>query len=184
MPLYFCPVVSSIYLLLLSFFLACSQLSQTGCLPYFHTWRGLSANLGCRSETCCTQLAENTGHKKFPKILHLGTIIAQLCRAISSQLNHISTVGKKLVKQQYLPHMSSQSGELRPTSGWDRFVSLASLLQRRCSMEANQTLHDVWPFPGLVHYIYIFGALARCKIHFASNSCALLYYQRYCTALE
>jgi len=31
---------------------------------------------------------------------------------------------KKLVKQQYLLHMSSQYGELRPTSGWDRFVSL------------------------------------------------------------
>jgi len=31
---------------------------------------------------------------------------------------------KKLVKQQYLPHMSQQYGELRPTSGWDRFVSL------------------------------------------------------------
>jgi len=27
---------------------------------------------------------------------------------------------KKLVKQQYLLHMSSQYGELRPTSGWDR----------------------------------------------------------------
>ena len=31
---------------------------------------------------------------------------------------------KKLVKQQYLLHMSSQYGELRPSSGWDRFVSL------------------------------------------------------------
>ena len=31
---------------------------------------------------------------------------------------------KKLVKQQCLPHMSSQYGELRPTSGWDPFSSL------------------------------------------------------------
>jgi len=31
---------------------------------------------------------------------------------------------KKLVKQQYLLHMSSQYGELRPTNGWDRFTSL------------------------------------------------------------
>jgi len=30
---------------------------------------------------------------------------------------------KKLVKQQYFPHMSLQYGELRPTSGY-RFVSL------------------------------------------------------------
>jgi len=31
---------------------------------------------------------------------------------------------KKLVKQQYLLHKFSQYGELRPTSGWDSFVSL------------------------------------------------------------
>jgi len=31
---------------------------------------------------------------------------------------------KKFVKQQYLPHISLQHGKLRPTSGWDRFVSL------------------------------------------------------------
>ena len=30
-------------------------------------------------------------------------------------------------------------------------------LQRRRTPEANQTLHDVWPSPGLLHYIYIFG---------------------------
>ena len=45
------------------FFLAYSQPSQIGCLPYFHTWCGLSANLGCRSETCCMRFAENTGRK-------------------------------------------------------------------------------------------------------------------------
>ena len=31
---------------------------------------------------------------------------------------------KNLVKQQYLLYMSPQYGELRPTSGWDSFVSL------------------------------------------------------------
>jgi len=46
--------------------------------------------------------AENTGCKNSPKIRHMRTI-AQLCRAISSQLTHVSTVGRKLVKQQYLP---------------------------------------------------------------------------------
>jgi len=51
-----------------SFFLAYSERSQIGCLSYFHTWCGLSANLECRSEMCCTRLAENTGHKKSPKI--------------------------------------------------------------------------------------------------------------------
>jgi len=47
------------FLLCSSFFLhlfclAWSQPSYIGCLPYFRTWCGVSANLGCRSETCCT----------------------------------------------------------------------------------------------------------------------------------
>jgi len=46
---------------------------------------------------------------------HLRTI-AQLCRAISLQLRHVSTIGKKLVMQQYVLYMSAQYGELRPTS--------------------------------------------------------------------
>jgi len=74
--------------------------------------------------------------------------------------------GKKLVKQQYLIRMSSQYDKLWPINSWDRFRSfghrsrfrvLPLLLQRCRSPEANQTLHDVWPSPGLVHYIYIFG---------------------------
>jgi len=46
------------------FFLAYSQRLQSGCLQYFHTWCGLSANLECRPEMCCTWLAEYTGCKK------------------------------------------------------------------------------------------------------------------------
>jgi len=80
------------------FFVAWCQRPHIGCLPYFDTWCGPSANLECRSETCCVRHAENAGPKKSPKIGHLGTI-AQLCRAISSQLRHASTIGKKLVKQ-------------------------------------------------------------------------------------
>jgi len=41
-------------------------------------------------------LAENTGRKKVAKNRHLGTI-AQLCRAISSQLRHVSAIGKKIL---------------------------------------------------------------------------------------
>ena len=85
-------------------------------ISYFYSWCGLSVNFRCRSETCCTRLTKSTGRKKSSKIRHLGTV-AQLCRAISSQLRQVSTIRKKLVRQQYLPHMSSQYGELRPTSG-------------------------------------------------------------------
>ena len=45
-----------------------SQPSQIVCLPYFHTWCGLSANVRCSSETCCTGLAEIQDAKKSPKI--------------------------------------------------------------------------------------------------------------------
>jgi len=56
------------------------------------------------------RLAENTGRKKVDKNRHLGTI-AQLW-AIFSQLRHISTMGKKVVKQQYVLQMSPQYGPL------------------------------------------------------------------------
>jgi len=75
-------------------------------------------------------------------------------------------------------------------ANFSRFCVLATLLQRRHSPEANQTRQNLWPSPGVVHYIYIFGAFApwrnfaTCKIHFASNSCVLIYWQRYCTALQ
>ena len=54
---------------------------------YFHAWCGLSANLECRSEMCCTQLAGNTGRKNDAKNRHLRTT-AQICRAVSSQPRH------------------------------------------------------------------------------------------------
>jgi len=56
------------------------------------------------------------------KIGHFDTI-AQLCQAISSQLRHVSTTEKN-VKQQYVPQMSLQYGELWPTSGWNLLASL------------------------------------------------------------
>ena len=63
------------------------------------------------------------------------------------------------------------------------FRVLASLLQRRRSTEANQTLHGVWPSPGLVYTTYIFTGpcpvteFSRCRIHFASSkSCALVFW--------
>jgi len=89
--------------------------------PYFHTWCGLSANLECRSETCCARLAGTTGRKKSRKSRHLGTI-PQIRRVISSQLRHVSTIRKILVK--HLLNMYPQYGELWPTSGLDHFVSL------------------------------------------------------------
>jgi len=75
--------------------------------------------------------------QKLIKNCHLGTI-AQLCWAISLQLK------KKLVKQQYLLHMSPQYGELWHTSGWDCFVSLGhpckfQRVSRLCSITARHS---------------------------------------------
>jgi len=42
------------------------------------------------SEMCSTRLAANTWRKKNR---HFGTI-AEICRAISSQIKHVSTIGK------------------------------------------------------------------------------------------
>jgi len=82
------------------------RLDGLGCLPYFHTWCGLSANLDCRSEMCCTWLA-----KKY--------------RAVSLQLRHISTIGKKLLNSNTsstCPHNMANFGPLTAEIGsgvWD-----------------------------------------------------------------
>ena len=67
---------------------------------------------------CCMRLAENTGCKISPKI----AIWAPSHNFV--RLRHVSTIGKKLVKQQYVIDMSAQYGELQPTKGWDLFGSL------------------------------------------------------------
>ena len=76
----------------------------------------------------CTRLAENTEHKKSPKTRHLGTI-AQLWRSISSQLRHVSTIGKSLLNSNITstcPHMLTIVN-FGPASGWDLLASLGHL---------------------------------------------------------
>jgi len=86
-----------------------------------------------------------------PKICYLDTI-AQLYRAVSSQLRHISTIGKKPVKQQCLPHMCSQYGQLGPLTAeidlvvwgtpanFDGFRVLAAVLHGTLVVGVSQTL--------------------------------------------
>jgi len=117
---------------------------------------------------CCMQLGGNTGRKNDAKNRHLRTI-PQLCRAISSsQLSHVSTIWKNFLSSNIsptCPYNMATFGPLAAEICWrvwgtlanfNRFRVLASLLQRRCSPEAKQTLHDVWTSPRLVHYVYIF----------------------------
>jgi len=85
------------HILVLSFFFFFfpAQRSEIGCLPYFHTWCGLSANLECRFEMCCTRLAENTGCKKSPSGYHCttlsGYIFATKARIDNRKINVLSS---------------------------------------------------------------------------------------------
>jgi len=114
------------------------------------------------------RLAGNTERKNDAKTRHLRTI-AQLYPAISLQQMRVLTIGKSLLNSSIsftclhnIANFGSLAAEiglvvLGTPANFNGFRVLASLLQRRRSPQANQTLHDVWPSPGLLHYIYIFG---------------------------
>jgi len=148
------------------------------------------------SEMCCTQLLENTGRKNDAKNRHLCTI-AQLCRDISSQLSHISTIRKNLLNCNIsftCPHNMVIFGPLAAETDWrvsgtpanfNRFRVLASLLQRRHSLNGSQPNFArclAVSCAGTIICTFL-GSLApwrniaTCKIHFASKSCVLLYWQ-------
>jgi len=161
-----------------------------------HTWCGLSVNLGCRSETCC-EPAGSAGPKKSPKSGDLGTI-AKLCRAISPQIRHVLTVGKKTVKQQCLPHTASQYGEHQPTSRWDLLASLGhpckfQRVSRLGSVTAATSLTGgqpnfarclavvTWAGRLLIHFRRLLpgnGILPCAKFTLRPPSLALSYWQR------
>ena len=92
-PLYFCPVISSLFFFFFPPLISAVADWMSAILPQI-VWH--QCNFRCRSETCCTQLSGNAGCKKVAKNRHLGTI-AQFCWAISMQLRHILTFGKNLL---------------------------------------------------------------------------------------
>jgi len=93
--------------------------------------------------------------------------MAQLCRDIYSQPRHILTIRKRLLNSNISPipaHNMVNFGQLTAEICWrvwgtpanmNGFRVLAALLHRRRLTEVNQTLHDIWPSPVLIHYIYI-----------------------------
>ena len=107
---------------------------------------------------------------------------------------------KKLVKQQYVLHMSPQYGELRPTSGWDRLTNLGhpckfqlvshlgSVTARHLLVGVSQTLrrwtegatyirqgdHRVGHWPTfLVSCIFVSEALSSSVASFSDNDLSL-----------
>ena len=153
------------FYLLLSFFffVAYSQPSQTGCLPYFHTWCGLSANLGSRSETCCARLAGNTGRKKIaknsPSAHHRTTLSGYIFSTEKNLLNsNISPTGPH-----NMVHFGPTAAEIVRLFGAPQQIStgFASWF-RYCSDVAERKLLCT-TFGRLLHWctIYTFsGALA------------------------
>ena len=143
-------ILSSSFFFFFSFFPCLISAVGDWCLPYFGTWCGLSANLECRSEMR-SRLAANTGRKKVAKNRHLATI-AQLCRAISSQLRHVSTIGKNLLSSNtsstchdnmvnFGPLTAEICWRVWGTPGnFNGFRILAALLHGTLAVGASQTL--------------------------------------------
>ena len=100
---------------------------------------------------CCVRLAGNAGPKNSPKIRHVGTI-AQLCLAISSQIRHVSTIGRKLLNNNNFPtcpYNMVNFGPLAAEICWrvwgtptnfNGFRVLAALLQGTLVVGVSQTL--------------------------------------------
>ena len=92
--------------------------------------------------------------------------------------------------------MFLQYGELGPLAAeiglpvwgtpanFNGFWVLALWLHWRRSTEVNQTLHNVLSVSWVGTLCIPERNFTRCKIHFMSKSCTLLYWQHYCTVLE
>jgi len=68
---------------------------------------------------CVARLAQNTACKNSTSAYHHTNL-----PGYTSQLRHLSTIGKDVKQQQYLLHKAWQFVELRSTNGWDRLASL------------------------------------------------------------
>jgi len=116
---------------------------------------------------CCTRLADIQDAKNRQKIRHGAPSHNLSC--IFATKACVNNRKKTPIKQQYLLHMFPQYGELRSTNGWDWFTSLGhpnkfqrvsrlAFVTAATSLTVGQpNFHDVWPSPGLVLCICIFG---------------------------
>jgi len=110
-----------------------------------HIWCGPSANLECRSETCCARLAVNTGRKNDAKI----AIWAPSHNFVALYLR---TVGKNLLSSNIsstCPHNMVNFGPLATeifllvwgtTANFNGFRVLAALLHGTLVVGVSQTL--------------------------------------------
>jgi len=136
-------------------------------LDVYHTFThdvgGLNANLECRSEMCC-RTAQKKLRKKSPSAHHCTTLSGYIFASKAYIDNRKKLLNSNISSTSF--HNMVNFGPLSAEIGlpvwgtpanFNGFRFMASLLQRRRSVEVNQTFRDVWPSPGLVHYIYMFG---------------------------
>ena len=145
-------------------------------------WNLLHAARKCRTQ------------KKSPKSSsgHHRTTLSGYIFATKARIDN----RKKFVKQQYVPHMASQYGELLPTSSWDRFTSLGhpykfQRLLRLGSVTARQSSSERQPnFAALNRGRHLCSAgrqsrWALAHILFLSTACGRLLWihfdQHYCS---
>ena len=113
----------------------------------------------------CTRLAANTGRKKSPSRHHRTNLSGHIFVTKACVDNRKKNLLSSNISATF-PHNMMNFGPLAAEivslvwgtpANFKGFRFLAALLHRRRSPEANQTSHNVWPSPGLAHYIYIFG---------------------------
>jgi len=107
----------------------------------------------------------NAGSQKIQdtKNRHLHTF-AQLCWAVSSQLRHVSTIGKNLLNSN-ISCTFSQYAELRLIRGWDRFTSLGH--------PSKFQLVSCVGFVTSTKLCTMFGWVGTLYIHLEGGSCTL-----------
>jgi len=137
-----------------------------------------------------TWLAENTRMRKFGICTPLITLCGYIFATNASTDNRKNMLNGNMYSTRH--HNMVNFGHLMAEISWqvwgtltnfNIFCVLASLLHQRRSMQVNQTLHDVWWSPVLVHYIYIFRGsfpLTELILQVQNSLCV----QVYCTALE
>ena len=113
------------------------QRSKIGCLPLYFQWCGLSANIECTSDMCCTRLAKNTGRKKSPSGHHRTTLSGDIFATNISNIS--STCPHNMV------NFGSLAAEIGPvvwgtSANFNGFHVLAALLHGTPVLGVSQTL--------------------------------------------
>jgi len=116
------------------------------------------------------RLTENTRCKNSPSAHHHTTFLNYIFTTkacIENQKKNLlnsnisSTCPHNMVN--FSPLTAEISWQVSGTpANFNGFRALALLLHRCHSTELSQTLHDVWPSPWLVHYMYTFSGAFAC----------------------